>query len=274
MIPLIAEEVEVYLRQVLETGEPILGQELRGTTQASAQERYWLASYYPVRGGEGETIGVGAVVSDLTERTSSQLRLAAQYQVTRDPFRRRELRRGRGRAARRAVREPRLDGWAIWTAEDGDALELRNLYRPAGVEDGDLGDGGLAGRALKSGRAEWATDLPGSDAGLKSGLAFPILVGSTVCGVVELQSTERRERDEDLLAMSSALGSRDRPVHRAYTRGGGERTRTQAPRVSGRGHRVFRPRWTSTRRCRGSPSWPCRRSRTGAASPHSTTTAI
>ena len=36
-----------------------------------------------MRSGDGETIGVGAVVADLTERTRAQLRLAAQYQVTR-----------------------------------------------------------------------------------------------------------------------------------------------------------------------------------------------
>ena len=207
VIPAIAEKVEPLLRSVLDTGEPVLGQELRGATAATTEERYWLASYYPVRSGDGETIGVGAVVSDLTERTRSQLRLAAQYQVTRVLSAATSFDEAAEELLAALCENLDWTAGRIWTAEDGDALELRNLYRPAGVEDGDLGDGGLAGRALKSGRAEWATDLPGSDAGLKSGLAFPILVGSTVCGVVELQSTERRERDEDLLAMSSALGS-------------------------------------------------------------------
>ena len=83
VIPAIADKVEPLLRSVLESGEPVLGKELRGATAATPEERYWLASYYPVRSGDGEVIGVGAVVADLTERTRAQLRLAAQYQVTR-----------------------------------------------------------------------------------------------------------------------------------------------------------------------------------------------
>jgi len=54
VIPSIADKVEVYLRAVLETGEPVLAQELRGATSAGSEERYWLASYYPVRSGDGE----------------------------------------------------------------------------------------------------------------------------------------------------------------------------------------------------------------------------
>jgi PAS domain S-box-containing protein len=63
----------------------------------------------------------------------------------------------------------------------------------------------------------WITDLQedtifarGESAaavGLQSGFAFPVFLGSTVFGVVEFFSTERREPDEDLLAMTGALGS-------------------------------------------------------------------
>ena len=42
VIPAIAEKVEPLLRSVLDTGEPVLGQELRGATAATTEERYWL----------------------------------------------------------------------------------------------------------------------------------------------------------------------------------------------------------------------------------------
>ena len=216
---------------------------------------------------------MGAVVSDLTERTRSQLRLAAQYQVTRVLSAATSFDEAAEELLAALCENLDWTAGRIWTAEHGDVLELRNMYRPAGVEDGDLGDGGLAGRALKSGRAEWATDLPGSDAGLKSGLAFPILVGSTVCGVVELQSTERRERDEDLLAMSSALGSQIGQFIERTRAEEASRTRTRRLAFLAEASRVLSSSLDFDATLRGSPSWRCRRSQTGAASPHSTTTA-
>ena len=108
VIPAIADKVEPLLRSVLESGEPVLGKELRGATAATPEERYWLASYYPVRSGDGEVIGVGAVVADLTERTRGQLRLAAQYEVTRILSVGRDLRRGGGAGPGGDVRQPRL----------------------------------------------------------------------------------------------------------------------------------------------------------------------
>ena len=227
VIPAIADQVEPLLRSVLESGEPVLGEELRGATAATPEERYWLASYYPVRSGDGEVIGVGAVVADLTERTRAQLRLAAQYQVTRilpsaasfDEAAEQLL----------AAMCENLD-WSvggIWTVSEDGTMRMHDAYCAPGIEGGSFVDvsrelvlepgSGLPGHVAKSASATWVADLA-TDAhfarrdsavaiGLQSGFAFPVFLGSTVFGVVEFFSTERRQPDDDLLAMTGALGS-------------------------------------------------------------------
>jgi PAS domain S-box-containing protein len=65
----VASEIEPLHRQVLESGEPILDQhvhrELPGRT---GETRDSLVSYYPVRTMSDEPIGVGVVITDVTER--------------------------------------------------------------------------------------------------------------------------------------------------------------------------------------------------------------
>ena len=65
----LAHTIEPYHRHVLETGEPILDLAVEGHTAASPDEtRNWLVSYYPVRDATEQVIGVGVVISDVTER--------------------------------------------------------------------------------------------------------------------------------------------------------------------------------------------------------------
>jgi PAS domain S-box-containing protein len=72
-----ATEIEAHHRRVLETGEAILDLTVVGESAAAPGEpRNWLVSYYPVRDAVGETIGVGVVITDVTER--EQARAAAE----------------------------------------------------------------------------------------------------------------------------------------------------------------------------------------------------
>jgi PAS domain S-box-containing protein len=57
-----AEIVAAY-RSVVDTGEPIVDKEI-----ATSTGRHFVASYYPVRAAGGETLGVGAVVNEVTDR--------------------------------------------------------------------------------------------------------------------------------------------------------------------------------------------------------------
>jgi PAS domain S-box-containing protein len=65
----LADEIEPLYRRVLETGEPIIDMQIEGRTQAAPGEtRNWLVSYYPVRNVADEIIGIGVIITDVTER--------------------------------------------------------------------------------------------------------------------------------------------------------------------------------------------------------------
>src|SRR5438270_1366984 len=72
-----AARIEPYHQQVLDTGEPILDLPSEGRSAAAPDDvRNWLVSYYPVRDATDEVIGVGVVITDVTER--EQARAAAE----------------------------------------------------------------------------------------------------------------------------------------------------------------------------------------------------
>jgi PAS domain S-box-containing protein len=73
----LASEIEPLHRQVLETGEPILDLYFERALPAAPQEtRNWLVSYYPVLDVDDKKIGVGVVITDVSER--EQARAAAE----------------------------------------------------------------------------------------------------------------------------------------------------------------------------------------------------
>ncbi|HTR45287.1 MAG TPA: EAL domain-containing protein, partial [Thermodesulfovibrionales bacterium] len=72
-MPILVESSEAHLRHVIETGEPVEGIEIHGTTRAQpATERDWLAYFYPVREEGGGLIGVNVVVQEITERKKAE----------------------------------------------------------------------------------------------------------------------------------------------------------------------------------------------------------
>src|SRR5262249_59337197 len=58
-----------YLHHVLDTGEPLTDVEIEWVHRSGVRHR--LGSYYPVRRPDGELIGVGAVLVDITARQPS-----------------------------------------------------------------------------------------------------------------------------------------------------------------------------------------------------------
>jgi len=69
VLPELAAQLDPLWRRILATGEPIVDMELSGETHGMpGQQRRLLASYYPVRGQDGRTSGIGIVVVDITER--------------------------------------------------------------------------------------------------------------------------------------------------------------------------------------------------------------
>ncbi|WP_395855326.1 ATP-binding protein [Cystobacter fuscus] len=72
--PRVAATVEPLLRQVLDTGEPIIGFDTAlEVPPTPGQLRHWRVSYYPVRTTSGKLMGVGAVVVELTAERHAQV---------------------------------------------------------------------------------------------------------------------------------------------------------------------------------------------------------
>ena len=84
VLPELAETVEPQLRTVLDTGQPIVGIEVRGETPAApGVERIWIEHWFPVRTSDGRTIGINIAAEEVTEqrRTQEQLQMAHRLEA-------------------------------------------------------------------------------------------------------------------------------------------------------------------------------------------------
>jgi len=83
-LPVLAGEIGVALErllaQVLATEDPVVGRAVHGRTPASGDEAIdWTGAYFPLRGEDGTTIGVAAVMRRLMEeRPTAELQRALQ----------------------------------------------------------------------------------------------------------------------------------------------------------------------------------------------------
>ncbi len=71
MVPEVWAQMEPVYRRVLETGEPATNLEVERQTHGERDFQHWLASYYPVR-VDGEVLGLGVIVTDITERHEAE----------------------------------------------------------------------------------------------------------------------------------------------------------------------------------------------------------
>jgi PAS domain S-box-containing protein len=77
VLPEAEQDLVEQLRRVLDSGEPATDLDVQVATQRDpGQPRLFNASYYPVRSADGEVIGVGVVVTEITERQRVQIALA------------------------------------------------------------------------------------------------------------------------------------------------------------------------------------------------------
>jgi PAS domain S-box-containing protein len=72
LVPDVDPRVEQAVRTVMQTGEPITGVEISGETPGRpGVTQTWMCGWYPVRrGADGELVGVGAVVTEITDRAA------------------------------------------------------------------------------------------------------------------------------------------------------------------------------------------------------------
>jgi len=212
VIPALAPVVAELVRTVLQTGKPILEREVSGVV-GPGDERVWLASYYPVRTAHGQTVGVGAVVADITGRKRAERRLAAQYEVTRALSDAPSLDAAAPDILRAFCENLDWPVGALWLVdEEGDRLRLlTEWHRPEAAADAPAAselrrDDGFAGAVWEHARPRWAEEHESAAAG-GTAFGFPILRGPTIVGVAEFHSRVERVPDDELLEMSASVGS-------------------------------------------------------------------
>jgi PAS domain S-box-containing protein len=182
----------------------------------------------PTHDGSGSIIGMAGVLVDITDLRRSEVRIAAQYAVTRVLAEAQTL----AEATPRILEAVGMSlGWevgAIWEVDRAGELmrcvaswhaatkaadEFDELTRQTAFPPGV----GLPGRVWSSGGPAWIEDVvkdenfPRAEAAARDGLhgafAFPIVLGTEILGVIEFFSSDVREPDEDLVAMMGSIGS-------------------------------------------------------------------
>jgi PAS domain S-box-containing protein len=71
LVPAVWAQMQPVYERVLTSGEPEVNLEVERENRTTGDLRSWLASYYPVR-VEQEVIGVGVIVTDITDRTEAE----------------------------------------------------------------------------------------------------------------------------------------------------------------------------------------------------------
>ena len=74
VVPDLGEILEPVYRDVVETGRPIVRYEASTDLAAHrlGHDRHWLSSYFPVKTEDGDVLGVGAVIMEITERKQAE----------------------------------------------------------------------------------------------------------------------------------------------------------------------------------------------------------
>ena len=76
ILPDLADECERIAAQVFATGEPVVGIEISGMTDAKHGElRHWLAQWAPVKDASGVVAGISVVAEEITERKAAEATL-------------------------------------------------------------------------------------------------------------------------------------------------------------------------------------------------------
>jgi len=74
-VPALAESVERIVHSIMETGEPVLGVEVAGQRPDQTVERSWITYWHPLRGANGDILGINVAAEEITERKRNEREL-------------------------------------------------------------------------------------------------------------------------------------------------------------------------------------------------------
>jgi PAS domain S-box-containing protein len=171
---------------------------------------------------------LGTWISSLREsRERDSIGLRIQYAVARALSEAESLEEGASKMIE-AIARPL--GWkfgALWQPAGPDTVRCTQLWQARGVDAAGFAarsrelalrkGEGLPGRVWASGRLEWIPDVAeaqnfprgeaAGETGLHGAVAFPVLAGRHLVGVVEFFAPEVRRPDRDLMLLMDALGA-------------------------------------------------------------------
>ena len=71
-VPALADSVEAIVRSIMQTGEPVIGIEVKGQRPDQVEERYWVTYWHPLRAPGGEIVAVNVAAEEITERKRAE----------------------------------------------------------------------------------------------------------------------------------------------------------------------------------------------------------
>lgn len=169
------------------------------------------------------------IVRDISARRRTEMRLAAQYEVTRSLAESGDFKEAVPRVLRAVCEALGWELGLVWALDrEAEVLRLVEAWRAPGVDVAEFerlssrrtftrGEAGLPGRVWGGAEPLWVEDLAAdatfprasaaASAGLHAALAFPVKMRGEVIAVLEFFSRELRPPDDALLALLASVGS-------------------------------------------------------------------
>ncbi|VTR92564.1 multi-sensor hybrid histidine kinase : Multi-sensor hybrid histidine kinase OS=Chthoniobacter flavus Ellin428 GN=CfE428DRAFT_6228 PE=4 SV=1: Response_reg: GAF: PAS_9: GAF_2: PAS_3: PAS_9: HisKA: HATPase_c: Response_reg [Gemmata massiliana] len=191
--------------------------------------RIWVSlSGRAVRDQHGKTLRYESTLGDITRRKQAEWRSAAEHHVARILAEAPSLTEALSRTLRALGEDLGWEQCAMWRVDPQDrVLRCAEIWRPQPGARGEpepfsrsatLSRGnGRPGRVWALGQTVWVPDItvdadvlrrnPAEQTEYRGAVAFPILVGADVLGVIELFSREVRPPDPALLGTLDTVGN-------------------------------------------------------------------
>ena len=234
VVPDLGAVLEPVYRGVVESGVPLVRHE--ASTDLGAHrlgtDRHWLSSYFPVKTEDGEVLGVGAVIMEITERKQAEDTAAARARQQADVAELGQLALAGTDVAELTARGAQQVA-AMLAADFVEVLELLpdeclRLIEGVGWAEGHVGvttvlcgRGSQAGFTLEAEEPVMVEDLPGErrftgspllqEHGVMSGITVVIPGPDQPFGVLGVHTAERRAFTSDdvnyVQAVANVLGA-------------------------------------------------------------------
>ena len=229
--PELAGRMESQDQSVMKTGVPILDVVERVVLRATKDDgpsrpRWFSITKVPMNDASGRVIGTIGTSRDITERVISQRHSEMEHRITQVLADSDTIAEAMFLLIRTLCSEMGWNYGARWALADGGIRRTDNWSniemehdptdRMLWFQQGEGGSQALLRKAWRYKEPTWIADINQHESfgrrasalkfGLRSALAFPVVAGGEVIGVMEFFGREVRQPDERLLRITGSLG--------------------------------------------------------------------